>query len=209
MTWRVAYLPLLLLHAHIIHILSLALDLLLNLSSFVFPFPIVYPQSPRSLLRSRVIACVILGTNSFVLILLRVCILRSHLHNVEFLVPLSSPPSPSLLYFSLEPLHCRLLSLQVPVLQRCIYHLPARNIPQKLSRSEIPAIFLRHTTCEFVVLFTDSVAPQGDGNTLVLYPHLIFIPSLLFNIVWRRCQNSCFQNPRQATRGESRDVCLG
>lgn len=69
MTRRVAYLPVLLPHAHIIHILSLALDLLLNPSSFVFPFPITYPQPPRSSLRSRVIACVILGTNSFFLIL--------------------------------------------------------------------------------------------------------------------------------------------
>ena len=57
------------LHAHIIYILSLALDSLLNPSSSAFPFPIAHPQSLCSSLRSMAIVCIILVTNSLRLIL--------------------------------------------------------------------------------------------------------------------------------------------
>ena len=122
---------------HIIHILSLALDSLLDPSSSVLP------QSSGSSLRFRAIACVILVTNSFFLILvLKVCILRSHSHNVEFLPTCSSPPLLPFLFFNLE--HHHLPSFQIPVLYRCTYHLPAGNVPNNRHASRYHKIRTAH-----------------------------------------------------------------
>lgn len=146
--------------------------------------------------------------------MLRVCILRSHLHNVEFLPVCFSfsshftilgilqsriPPLPSVI----TPSPC---TLTLHISSARWEHPPPINV----RLHEIPVNSDSSTRNVHCIACRLSATLQDDGNTLVLYslldPPLLYFP---FNIVWRKCQNSCFQNPRQATRGEARDACLG